>query len=94
MINNQNNDKTKNSHIDYDRFLRHLNQGREIEFFYNEVQYFISNEKKGRAVWIGKKRISSYFDDNPKELLHSFKINNVSLVTLIKQRKIIIITIF
>lgn len=93
-MNLNNNDEPKTSIIDYNRFLHYLNEGREIEFYYEEVEYFISHEKKGRAVWIGKKRISEYFDDNPQELLHSFKIGDAVLATLIKQKKITVGTIF
>lgn len=94
-MNNQNNmdDVPAGESISYEQLLFYLEQGREIEFVYEEKEYFISNSSGGRALWIGQTRISGYFGETYRDIVN-FKIDGLSLVNLFKQNKIKITTIF
>lgn len=80
--------------ISYERFLFYLNQGREIEFVYNGIEYFISHTLEGRDVWIGQTKISEYIGELHEEIIENTKIDGVMLVDLIKQNQITINTVF
>ena len=52
-MNNQTNnfdDVPSGESISYEHLLFYLEQGREIEFVYQEKEYFISNSSQGRAM--------------------------------------------
>lgn len=74
------NNKINNSgeNISYEHLMFHLEQGREIEFVYQEIEYFICNCLEGRAFWIGKTRVSAYFDEWNKDLVN-FKLDEITL---------------
>lgn len=84
----------------YELLVFYLKQGREIEFKYDGVEYFISHESKGRAVWQGKIQLSDFFyidSDDEKQLtllLNKIKIENKSLKTIFQNHKAFIGTIF
>lgn len=80
--------------ISYEHFLFYLEQGREIEFVYQKKEYFISHSLEGRAVWIGQKRVSEYFDDFTQYIIDYVKIDGITLADLIKRKEIKIITVF
>ncbi|MEA3318587.1 MAG: hypothetical protein U9Q88_01075 [Bacillota bacterium] len=80
--------------ISYEHFIYYLEQGREIEFTYKEQLYFIDNARKGRALWRGHTQLSEYSTGGNHVLLESTKINGDSLAALIKNKKLIISTIF
>lgn len=76
------------SMISYERFVAFLEQGREIEFVYNDIEYFISHSsKEGRALWCGKTRLSEYFDVKDVSKLDDIKINGNSIADLLKNKK-------
>lgn len=87
--------------LNIDHLIFYLKQGREIEFIYNEKEYFISNEKKGRAVWKEKDRITNYFEVNPtdefntlKELLDTINVDGKSLKKIFEDNEGLAQTIF
>lgn len=80
--------------ISYEHFSFYLEQGREIEFVYQEKEYFISHTLEGRAVWIGQKRVSEYFGDLNQDIIDYVKIDGITLAELIKGKKIKITTVF
>ena len=95
-MNNQTNnfdDVPAGESISYEHLLFYLEQGREIEFVYQEKEYFISNSSEGRAMWTGQTRISEYFGERHKDIV-DFKIDGITLVDLFKRNKVKITTIF
>ena len=89
-------DLPANAKISYEHFLFYLKQGREIEFLYNDKEYFISNSSlEGRSLWTGKIQLSEFFNINDNiSLLESVKIEEVTLADLLKENKIKISTVF
>lgn len=81
-------DEPIGSIISYERFIDLLEEGREIEFIYQDKEYFISNSsKEGRALWCGKTRLSEYFDVKDTSKLDEVKITGESLTDLFKKKK-------
>jgi len=82
--------------ISYQHLLFYLEQGREVEFLYQEKEYFISYSSEGRAVWRDQTRLSLYFGHRHKELVDTVKIDGVTLKQLFqdKKNKVEITTIF
>ena len=96
-MNNQTNhfgDVPTGENISYKELLFYLEQGREIEFVYQEKEYFISNSSEGRALWIGRTRISKFFTEREKDIAEFTKINGITLADLFKQNKVRVATIF
>ena len=75
------------------KWLEWLNAGREIEFIYENEEYFIGNYEEGRAIFKDNIQITVYYGDNIK-LLSNAKINSIFLSRLIEDNKIDIQTIF
>lgn len=80
--------------ISCEHLLFYLEQGREIEFVYQEKEYFISYSSEGRALWTGQKRLSEYFSECHKDVVNFTKIDGITLVDLFQQNKVKITTIF
>ena len=80
--------------ISCEHLLYFLEQGREVEFSYTEMEYFISHNLEGRALWTGKVKRSDYYDDQNEEFVNNVKIEGVTLADIFKQREAKIITIF
>ncbi|WP_017471966.1 hypothetical protein [Amphibacillus jilinensis] len=80
--------------ISYEHFLYQLDTGREIEFSYNNQEYFIAHDKKGRVLWKGKNRLSEYYDDKNETFLSSVQIEGVTLKELINKKLLRISTVF
>lgn len=82
--------------ISYEHLLFYLEQGREVEFLYQEKEYFISNSSEGRAIWTEQTRLSEYFGNRHKEFVDTVKVNGITLKELFqnKKNKVKITTIF
>lgn len=82
--------------ISYEDLMFYLEEGREIEFLYQEKVYFISNSSEGRALWKEKTRLSEYFDAKNKEFVSAAKVDGISLKQLFQDEnsKVKISTIF
>ncbi|MFL2106572.1 hypothetical protein [Mycobacteroides abscessus] len=74
--------------LDFDQLIFYLEQGREIEFTYEGVEYFISNSKKeGRALWSGNQKLSANFTTFNLEVLKNIKLQDKSLDDIFKTHK-------
>ncbi|PIC97816.1 hypothetical protein [Sporosarcina sp. P29] len=87
-------DVTADESISDEHFVFYLEQGREIEFVYQKQEYFISHSLEGRAMWIGQKRVSEYFNDLNQYIIDYVKIDGITLADLIKRKEIKITTVF
>ncbi len=77
-----------------DTWIKALENGREIEFEYDDKVYFIGNYDEGRCIFDDKNEsITTYYNDVDLFLSDS-KINDISFKQLIKDGYIKIITIF
>ncbi|WP_163238388.1 hypothetical protein ACFLKB_01915 [Clostridium sp. FAM 1755] len=74
-------------------FKRWLKQGREIEFLYNNNEYFIGNYEEGRAIFKGNERKSKYYIEIDKFLVES-SIDGRLLKDILVKEDLKIITIF
>ncbi|MFK3938647.1 hypothetical protein ACI2JA_14200 [Alkalihalobacillus sp. NPDC078783] len=83
-----------NDRISYDHLLYLLDQGREIEFTYNGVEYFIAHMKEGRVLWHQKHQLSDYYADRNEAFVEETKIDQISLADIFRQKKAEIGTIF
>ncbi|STE73790.1 Uncharacterised protein [Clostridium botulinum] len=52
-------------------FKEWLKQGREIEFLYNNNEYFIGNYEEGRAIFKDNERKSKYYVEIDKFIAES-----------------------
>lgn len=73
--------------ISYEHLMFYLEEGREIEFIYQGKEYFISNSSEGRAIWMGKTRVSEYYGTKNKEFTEAAKINGLTLKQLFQDEK-------
>lgn len=81
--------------LDLDQLIFYLEQGREIEFTYEGVEYFISNSKKeGRALWCGNQKLSVNFTTFNSSLLKNIKLQDNNLYDIFKTHKGLVQTIF
>ncbi|WP_419744160.1 hypothetical protein ACN5ZK_13290 (plasmid) [Macrococcoides bohemicum] len=67
----------------FQQILHYLYTGREIEFIYNDKEYFIGNFKKGRALCNGNEDAVIYYDDN-MNMIKNEKIDNRTLEDIFK----------
>lgn len=84
----------QNENISYDHLMFLLHQGREIDFTYNGVDYFIAHVKEGRVLWHQEHQLSDYYDERNEAFVEETKINQVSLADIFRQRKAMIVTIW
>ncbi|RIW31368.1 hypothetical protein D3H55_15460 [Bacillus salacetis] len=80
--------------ISFQHLQFYLEQGREIEFVYKNREYFISNTKEGRALWMGDDRISEYFSNNSLAFAESVTIQGTAIVDIFKQGRAAVSTVF
>ncbi len=88
------NDVPAGESISYEHFLFYLEQGREVEFVYQEKEYFISHTLEGRAVWMDQEVVSEHFGDLNQDIIDDVKIDGITLADLIKRKEIKITTVF
>ncbi|SEO79214.1 hypothetical protein SAMN04488134_11319 [Amphibacillus marinus] len=80
--------------ISYEHFLYLLDTGREIEFYFNNKEYFIGHHKEGRVLWQKQIQLSDYYNGDNRILLDTFKIESVTLRELINKEHLKISTVF
>ncbi|MFJ8261126.1 hypothetical protein ACIQ4I_04075 [Rummeliibacillus sp. NPDC094406] len=79
MKNNDFIDLSDSNEVNYEVFLFFLKQGREIEFTYNEEEYFIPNHSEGRVLLNEEgDNLNPYIED-PEEFVIKAKINGLTL---------------
>lgn len=82
--------------MDYSRLIYYLKQGREIEFFYDEKEYFIPNYEKGRVILNEEGENLNHYIEDPEEFAEKAKINGLTLKDIFQNQsdKLEIGTIF
>ncbi|MCM2675533.1 hypothetical protein [Alkalicoccobacillus plakortidis] len=80
--------------ISDEHLLYYLKQGREIEFMYNKIEYFICHSVEGRAVWSGTVRLTDHYDDRNEEFINTATIEGVTVAEIFKNKQAEITTIF
>lgn len=71
----------------FEEFIEDINMGREIEFVYNNIMYFITYNKKGWLLINSVDKKNQCFA-NSNELLQNAKIDNYNLIELWDKIKI------
>lgn len=74
-------------------FKEWLKQGREIEFLYNNNEYFIGNYEEGRAIFKDNERKSKYYVEIDKFIAES-SMDGRLLKDILVKGDLKIITIF
>ena len=75
------------------QFKEWLDTGREIEFIYNGLKYFIGNYEEGRAIFQLNNIETPYYKDS-NEFLENASINRKGIKEIILNNQLQIITIF
>lgn len=79
MKNNDLVDLSDSNEVNYEVFLFFLKQGREIEFSYNDEEYFIPNYEEGRVLLNQKGDNLSPYIKNPEKFVIKAQINGITL---------------
>ncbi len=79
--------------ITIEQFKKWLDTGREIEFTYDGLEYFIGNYEEGRAIFQLNTIKTPYYEDS-SEFLEKASINGKGIKEIILNNQIQIITIF
>lgn len=79
--------------VTIEQFKKWLDTGREIEFNYEGLEYFIGNYEEGRAIFQLNAIKTPYYKDS-NEFLEKAFINNKCIKEIILNNQLKIITIF